>query len=150
MPAYDFSHLLRNGRSCVGDSRLLFVRACAPGVSYLSSSSRARVLYRGVTGDLRRRVWEHRSRRGDGFAARYGCDRLVWFEAHADAARAIAREKEIKGSRRIVTSREVGWFASHVADVELTAEMSDCPAEVMNCTCGAGFSLLGNAGIPFG
>jgi len=36
----------------------------------------------------------------DGFATRYGVDKLVWFEIYDDVATAIAREKELKKWRR--------------------------------------------------
>jgi putative endonuclease len=60
------------------------------------------VLYTGVTNDLVGRVYEHRTHRNpSSFTARYGADRLVYFEAYDDIARAIEREKQIKGwSRR--------------------------------------------------
>ena len=63
-------------------------------------ASRSHTLYVGVTGDLHRRVFEHKWREHAGFTARYRCDRLVWFERHQDVNVAIAREKELKGWRR--------------------------------------------------
>jgi len=47
-----------------------------------------------------RRVYEHREKAISGFTAKYGVDRLVWFEAHNDVTTAISREKEIKKWRR--------------------------------------------------
>ena len=64
------------------------------------TASRSHTLYVGVTGDLHRRVFEHKWREHAGFTARYRCDRLVWFERHQDVNVAIAREKELKGWRR--------------------------------------------------
>ena len=63
-------------------------------------SSRGRVLYVGVTNDLRRRVLEHKAHLVPGFTQRYNVDRLVYFEATANVQAALAREKEIKGWRR--------------------------------------------------
>jgi putative endonuclease len=60
-------------------------------------ASRSRVLYVGVTGDLERRVAQHKSGSGDGFTAAYRCDRLVWFERYSSPDSAIAREKQLKG-----------------------------------------------------
>ncbi len=62
--------------------------------------SRSHSLYTGVTGDLHRRVFQHKWKELEGFTAKYNRDRLVWFEGHQDIARAIAREKELKGWRR--------------------------------------------------
>ncbi len=64
-------------------------------------SSKTRVLYIGMTGDLRKRIFEHRQGEGNGFAGRDRCNRLVWLEAHADVGGAIAREKELKGWLRV-------------------------------------------------
>jgi putative endonuclease len=53
-----------------------------------------------VTGDLLRRVFQHKWKEHEGFTARYNCDRLVWFERHQYVQDAIAREKELKGWSR--------------------------------------------------
>jgi len=63
-------------------------------------ASRSHTLYVGVSGDLHRRVFQHKWREHGGFTARYHCDRLVWFERFADVLEAIDREKELKGWRR--------------------------------------------------
>jgi putative endonuclease len=63
-------------------------------------ASLSRTLYVGVTNDLQRRMHEHRSRQVAGFTARYGVDRLVWFESTNDVHVAIAREKQLKGWKR--------------------------------------------------
>ena len=67
---------------------------------YLLASRRHGTLYLGVTGDLVRRVHQHRSCNVPGFSTRYGIDRLVWFESYDDPINAIAREKELKKWRR--------------------------------------------------
>src|SRR3954447_21808952 len=54
-------------------------------------------LYTGVTGDLSRRVYEHRHRLVPGFTSRYKIDRLVHAEAYPEVRDAISREKQIKG-----------------------------------------------------
>jgi putative endonuclease len=63
-------------------------------------ASRSQTLYIGVTGNLHKCVFQHKWKEHHGFTAKYNCDRLVWFEGHQDIARAIAREKELKGWRR--------------------------------------------------
>lgn len=63
-------------------------------------SSRSRTLYVGVTNDLHRRVWEHRSHLVPGFTARYRIERLAYFESTCDVLAAITREKQIKGWNR--------------------------------------------------
>ena len=59
-----------------------------------------RVLYTGVTNDLRRRAYEHRSGHGGGFTSRYSVTKLVYYEACADPQSAIAREKQLKAGTR--------------------------------------------------
>ena len=53
-------------------------------------------LYIGVISDLLKRVWQHKAKAASGFMARYGVDKLVWFEAHDTAEAAITREKQLK------------------------------------------------------
>jgi putative endonuclease len=67
---------------------------------YIISNKPEGVLYTGVTADLARRIWQHRSGLGSRFAAKYGCCSLVWYEFLADMPTAIAREKQIKGGSR--------------------------------------------------
>jgi predicted GIY-YIG superfamily endonuclease len=57
-------------------------------------------LYCGVTSDLARRAWEHRTGAQEGFTKRYGCTKLVWYEPYERMDEAIAREKQIKGGSR--------------------------------------------------
>jgi putative endonuclease len=71
-----------------------------PYCVYLLASRRHGTLYLGVTGDLVRRVDQHKTRTVPGFTARYGVDRLVWFEMYDDPTAAITREKALKKWRR--------------------------------------------------
>ena len=63
---------------------------------YFMSNSRDGTIYVGITNDLVRRVYEHRTNAVPGFTARYNLKRLVYFEEHSTAANAIQREKTIK------------------------------------------------------
>ena len=67
---------------------------------YLLASGRNGTVYLGVTSNLVRRVWQHRTSAVDGFSARYDVHLLVWFEVHDTMASAISREKRIKKWRR--------------------------------------------------
>jgi putative endonuclease len=71
-----------------------------PSSVYLLASRRNGTLYLGVTNNLGRRVWEHKTKAVPGFSQRYGVDRLVWYEHHVRIDEAIAREKDIKRWRR--------------------------------------------------
>jgi putative endonuclease len=67
---------------------------------YLLTSKLYGTLYIGWTTDLVRRVWEHKNKVVPGFTAKYGVDRLVWFESHDNREAALRREKQIKGWKR--------------------------------------------------
>ena len=63
--------------------------------------SRSHRLYTGMTGNLARRLEEHRLKIRTGFTAKYEIARLLYFETTPNVRSAIAREKQIKGwSRR--------------------------------------------------
>ena len=81
---------------------------------YILANKHDTVLYTGVTNDLVRRMYEHRSGTIPGFASRYRLKKLVFFEEGLDAAGAIAREKQIKaGSRakkiQLIDAMNPGW-----------------------------------------
>ncbi len=68
---------------------------------YIMANRRNGTLYVGVTSNIGRRAWEHRTGAVEGFTKRYGCKLLVWLEPHERMDEAIAREKQIKsGSRK--------------------------------------------------
>ena len=67
---------------------------------YILASKKHGTLYLGVTNDIVRRVYQHRTKAVGGFTARYDVNKLVWFEIYDDAVTAITREKELKKWRR--------------------------------------------------
>jgi predicted GIY-YIG superfamily endonuclease len=67
---------------------------------YIMANRRNGTLYCGVTSDLARRAYQHRTGAGEGFTKRYGCTRLVWYDFCDRMDDAIAREKQIKGGSR--------------------------------------------------
>ena len=60
------------------------------------TNKRNTVLYKGVTNNLIRRVYEHKERMVDGFTKRYNITKLVYYEVSEDIEAAISREKQIK------------------------------------------------------
>ena len=71
-------------------------------------------LYVGVTSDLAKRIYEHRTHQVPGFTAQYNVDRLVWYEPQDSAGEAIVREKRIKRWRRewkiaLIEAGNPGW-----------------------------------------
>jgi putative endonuclease len=68
---------------------------------YLLTNKPHGTLYTGVTSNLVKRIWEHKSKVVRGFSASYNLTRLVYFELFDEMYEAISREKQIKaGSRR--------------------------------------------------
>ena len=55
-----------------------------------------KVIYIGVTNDLRRRIYEHKQKIIKGFTQKYNVNKLIYFETFQDVRMAIARKKEVK------------------------------------------------------
>jgi len=69
---------------------------------YMMTNEHENVLYTGVTNDLYRRINEHKEGiLKHGFTYKYNCDKLIYFEEYVDINDAIAREKQIKGWKRV-------------------------------------------------
>ena len=67
---------------------------------YLLTNWNNKVMYVGMTSDLRRRVYEHKNKLINGFTKKYNVNKLVYYEVTLDVIAAISREKEIKKWRR--------------------------------------------------
>ena len=81
---------------------------------YIMTNRSGGTLYIGVTGDLIRRVWQHRTHCVPGFTDRYNLERLVWFEMHGTPGEAIRREKALKRWNRawkiaLIERSNPGW-----------------------------------------
>jgi putative endonuclease len=86
------------------------------GVSfvYILASRFRGTIYIGVTSDLMRRIWEHRSGIRSRFPSRYAVYRLVRYEAFGDIELAIRREKQLKRWHRpwkinLIEADNPGW-----------------------------------------
>lgn len=67
---------------------------------YILANKHNTTLYTGVTNNLIRRVYEHKTKLIDGFTKKYNVDKLVYFETFISAEDAIMREKQIKAGSR--------------------------------------------------
>jgi putative endonuclease len=63
-------------------------------------SSKKKILYVGMTSNLERRIYEHKSRLIEGFTKEYNVDKLVYYEFHTDKNSAEKREQNIKNWHR--------------------------------------------------
>ena len=72
------------------------------------------VIYTGVTNDLKRRVQEHKDKKGSSFTKKYNITTLVYYEPFSRIYDAIAAEKTIKSGSRakkiaLIESTNPGW-----------------------------------------
>ncbi len=67
---------------------------------YIMTNKGNTTLYTGVTSDLKRRVYNHKSKLIEGFTKRYNLTKLVYYEVCEDIEQAILREKQLKAGPR--------------------------------------------------
>ena len=71
------------------------------GFVYIITNKNNRVLYTGVTSELKERIYRHKVKYySNSFSARYNCEKLVYFEEIDRIDEAIKREKQIKAGNR--------------------------------------------------
>ena len=63
-------------------------------------TNHSKTLYIGVTGNLKKRIREHKQKLAEGFTKKYNINKLVHYEQTEDVLSAIAREKQLKRWRR--------------------------------------------------
>jgi len=78
------------------------------------ASQKNGTLYVGVTSDLVKRVWQHKSDLAEGFTREHQVYTLVWYEVHETMESAIVREKNIKAWKRLwklelIESSNLDW-----------------------------------------
>ena len=67
---------------------------------YILTNINNKVLYIGVTNNLKRRIYEHKEKIIDGFTKTYNCNKLVWFQETNSIEEAIRQEKRMKKWKR--------------------------------------------------
>ncbi len=67
---------------------------------YFMTNKNNTVIYIGVSGNLLKRVYQHKTKAYKGFTSKYNCDKLVYFEEFEDINQAIVREKQLKAGNR--------------------------------------------------
>ncbi len=67
---------------------------------YMITNKNNNVLYVGITNNLIRRIYEHKSELIEGFSKRYHLVKLVYYEVFSTSYEAIVREKQLKGMLR--------------------------------------------------
>ena len=84
------------------------------GYVYMLTNKSKTVIYTGITSDLMKRVHQHKNKPVNGFASKYNCSALVYYEVIDCIESAILREKQIKaGSREkkesLINSMNPSW-----------------------------------------
>lgn len=67
---------------------------------YFMTNKKNTVIYIGVSANLLKRVYQHKTKAFKGFTVKYNCDKLVYFEEFSDINEAISREKQLKAGNR--------------------------------------------------
>ena len=71
------------------------------GAVYILTNKYNKVLYTGVTSNLKFRIFEHKEKiHPKSFTAKYNLNKLVYFKGYNLIEEAIAEEKRIKGGSR--------------------------------------------------
>ena len=78
--------------------------------TYILTNQTNKVLYTGVTNNIKKRVCEHKNGLIMGFTQRYKVDKLVYFERFHNINYAIKREKQLKGLLRVKKTQLVNEF----------------------------------------
>ena len=94
------------------------------GFVYFLASNNNNAIYIGVTNDLKRRIFEHKSKLIEGFTNKYNCVKLVFYEEYASIIAAINREKQLKNWKRcwknaLVNNANPEW-KDHSCEIGLT------------------------------
>ena len=81
---------------------------------YILTNKNNKVMYIGVTNNIQRRLYEHKTGLIEGFTKKYNVHKLVWFEETCDVKSAIEKEKQLKGWKRerknqLVSERNPEW-----------------------------------------
>ena len=94
---------------------------------YITTNINNSTLYIGVTGNLPKRIYEHRSKLVDGFTKKYNVDKLIYFEQTENVQSALNSEKQLKNWHRdwkinLINSVNPKW--KDLSDSLLDAETS--------------------------
>jgi len=67
---------------------------------YILTNKKYGTLYIGVSSQITKRIWEHKSNAVSGFSSKYKTKQLVYYEVTDDIRSAIARKKQLKNWKR--------------------------------------------------
>ena len=80
------------------------------GYVYIITNELNTVLYIGVTSNLPKRIYEHKTKVVEGFSKRYHLNKLVYYEISPSILSAIEREKQLKSKKRVYKEALINEF----------------------------------------
>jgi len=95
---------------------------------YVLTNRVGSVLYIGVTNDLQRRLWEHKTHALPGFTERYQVNRLVYYESTTNISAALEREKQLKRWNRDKKEWLISMLNPHWNDLSESIQLEGFPA----------------------
>ncbi|WP_084168997.1 GIY-YIG nuclease family protein [Hellea balneolensis] len=98
---------------------------------YIITNKRNGTLYIGQTDDIGARIEQHQNGIHKGFALKYGCTRLVWFEEHPTRDSAFRGERQMKAWRRswkieLIETANPHWLVISNESLASTARRGLC------------------------
>ncbi len=96
---------------------------------YIMTNYLNTTLYIGVTNNLLRRIYEHKTKHNEGFTSKYNLNKLVYFELTESIEDALNREKQLKNWKRewklALINESNPEFKDLSEDIGLTKELID-------------------------
>ena len=89
---------------------------------YMLASKSNGTLYKGMTSDLKKRIYEHKEGLIDGFTKDHGVKKLVWYKHCETAENAVNWEKKLRRYKR-------EWKINLIE--EMNPEWNDLYSEIM-------------------
>ena len=86
---------------------------------YILTNKTNSVVYIGMTGDLTRRLYEHKNGLIEGFSKKYKTNKLVYIEEYDNINDCISREKQLKGWSRIKKNALIESINSNWNDLSI-------------------------------
>lgn len=84
---------------------------------YIMTNQSHSTLYAGITSNLPRRIWEHKTRQKKGFTQRYRTRKLVFYQCYEEVTNAIKFEKQLKRWQRPWKERLIHEMNPHWQDL---------------------------------
>jgi len=87
------------------------------GFVYIMTNKYNTTFYTGVTSNLIRRSYDHKSGKGSIFTIKYNLHKLVYYESYNSIKQAIIREKQIKDMNRQNKIEMINYFNPEFKDL---------------------------------